>query len=297
MFLGCDSFKQIKICIRNGILILVMKREEKVIIYNDHFFKMSQTFLYNQVKSLVGKYDVHLLARSCSNPHGFESEEFKKHVISRPGNLLNRAAGKIVRKLYGSTLDIDFRSFLKVRRLLKNKGIKAIHAHFGPRALELLGFARKFNIPIMVTFHGYDASQLLTNREYAEKLPELFDYASGIVIVSGHMVETLKLKPWIEKVHLIPCAVDPAEFMIKNNSRKKDSVLKILHSGRIVGKKGVPDLIHVFRELELKYSNIKLHLAGDGDELESCKKLVAEYGIEEKVTFYGAVSHERLKLF
>jgi colanic acid/amylovoran biosynthesis glycosyltransferase len=271
-----------------------MGNKEKILAYNDGFFKISQTFMYYQVQSLSGKYDIHLLANRYENPHGFNDDKFVKHKINKPANFTGRLSSKIVRLKHNSSLNVDLKSYLLIKKLLKNERYKAIHAHFGPRALDILAFAKKYEIPLVVSFHGYDASQKLNDKSYADRLPELFDYASAIIIVSGHMQKNLKLDPWMDKVHFIPYGINPDEFNIKESQNKSGNI-RILHSGRIVGKKGVPDLIQVFSELTKKYENLELHIIGDGDELDQCKNLVIELGLQSAVTFYGAVSHDMVK--
>lgn len=279
-----------------------MDQKEKVLVYNQTLFLISETFAFHQVDALSDKYDVELISMKFENPHGFDLNCFKKHLLSKPDNLVDRLAGKAFREYYNSSFDLDLKSSLKLRGLLKNGAFKAIHAHFGQRGIEILSYAKQFNIPLIVSFHGYDASKMLRNEKYVQKLPELFDYASGIIISGKHMYDNLKLDKWDEKVHFIPYGVNPDEFdadadlkmdgsEVKNDRKN----IKIVHSGRIVGKKGVPDLIRVFNDLESEFKNIELHIVGDGDELEESKKLVNQFDLDNKVTFYGAVAHNKVK--
>jgi len=189
---------------------------------------------------------------------------------------------------------LDIESYFKLRSLFKKNGFKAMHVHFGDNAVEIMGLAKVFKIPLVVTFHGHDAAKLLRKEEYKNQLSELFDYAAGIIIVSGHMIESLELKPWMDKVHLIPCSVDPEKFKMSGRTNSSEK-LKIVHTGRIVSTKGVPDLVKVFSELADQYDNIELHVAGDGDELEKCRELALKYGHEDRITFYGRVSQEEVK--
>jgi len=269
-------------------------KKDKVIIYNHKFFSISQTFVYQQAFGLSREYEVHLLTKEYMNPHGYDTDMFVKHKVSHPVSTPARIFGRVIRNVYNTNLSLNPTSFLTVRKLFKRNDILGMHVHFGDNAYEIFGLVKAFNIPLVITFHGHDASKLLGNKEYAKKLPEIFEYASGIIIVSGHMVETLGLDPWIDKVHLIPCAVNPADFETERTNQKTDSI-KILHSGRIVTTKGVPDLIKVFGELSKEYDQIELHVAGDGEEFEKCKELVDKFDIEDKVIFHGFVSQDKVK--
>lgn len=267
-------------------------KREKILVYNTSFFDVSQTFIYHQVKTLAQNYDVHLLASKFINPHNFAIDHFEQHTVQK----LNGWTGRIANKYFNVKL-FNPATYLQLKKLFRKNRFKAVHAHFGTKALEILPLAKWYQVPLVVSFHGADASRMMKHEDYVKKLPGLFDYASAIIISSMHMAENLGLEKWKDKMHFIPYGVNPDkfEFSISKNGVHKSESVKILHSGRLTGKKGVPDLIKVFNELESKYKKLELHLVGDGEELDECKSLVRKFGIEQKVWFYGAVSHEVVK--
>jgi len=265
------------------------KERDVILVYNTSFFDVSQTFIYHQVKALAENHDIHLLASKFINPHDFAAVHSKQHEVHK----LNGLTGRIANKYFNTKL-FSAESYVKLKKLFRENKFKAIHAHFGTKALEILPLAKWYRIPLVVSFHGADASRMMKHEDYVKKLPGLFEYATAIIISSMHMAENLSLQKWMDKVHFIPYGVNPDKFeftMIKNGVPKPKNI-KILHSGRLTGKKGVPDLIKVFHELDVKYDNLELHLVGDGEELAECRSLVKKFGLEKKVWFYGAVSHE-----
>ncbi len=268
-------------------------KDNRILVYNDSFFNTSETFIYYQVQSLSERYDVDLLGLKFVNPHGYEIDSFRKHEISLPKNIFQKAISKAYREIYDSPLNLTLRSYFRLRKLFKKTSFSAIHAHFGYNGLNILKHAKKYRVPLVVTFHGYDASMMLSDETYKNRLPELFDYASSIILVSRHMIKNLNLERWLNKVKIIPCSVDPDGFEVREEN--SSNVIRILHSGRLVDKKGVPDLIRVFKNLQENYDNIELHIVGDGRQLESCKQLVQKFKLEKRVTFYGAVSHDKVK--
>lgn len=269
-------------------------KENRILVYNDSFFSTSETFIYYQVQCLSEKYDVDLLGLRFVNPHGYELDSFRKYELSFPENLFERAVSKLYREIFNSPLNLNLRSHVRLSELFKKNKYSAIHAHFGYNGLNILKHAKKHRVPLVVTFHGYDASMMLSDETYKNRLPELFDYASAIILVSSHMIENLNLERWLDKVKIIPCTVDPDGFEVRNDNGSSNEI-KILHAGRLVDKKGVPDLIRVFKNLQDDYDNIELHIVGDGSKLESCKELVQKFKLEKSVTFYGAVTHDKVK--
>jgi len=265
------------------------KDREKVLAFNTSFFAVSETFIYNQAKALSEDFKVHLLSSKFLNPHQFDISDFKKHEIRRVNGLVNRVSQKVL-----NVSLFNIKSYIMLNRLFKKNNFKVIHAHYGTKALEILPLAKLYKIPLIVSFHGADASRALGYQKYKNKLSGLFDYASGIIISSMHMKETLGLSDWINKVHFIPYGVDQ-HYFTPDSEIQVNGKIKILHTGRIVSKKGVPDLVRVFRLLSEEYDHLELHLVGDGEEIAECKELVQKYGLDEKVIFYGSVVHKKVK--
>lgn len=267
--------------------------KKKVLVYNTSFFAVSETFIYHQVKALAEEYDIHLIASKFLNPQNYDDPESEKINIHRSRGFLNKVAEKFLNaRLF------DIKSYLALKKIFRENRYKAIHAHYGTKAVEILPVAKWYKVPLVVSFHGADASRTLKNEQYRKKLPALFDYASAIIISSMHMADNLYLEEWKDKVHVIPYGVDLSDFNVNskpNIPTSSGQKIKILHVGRIVGKKGVPDLIKVFEQLSGDYEQLELHLAGDGEEVEECRKLVGHYGLNGKVKFYGSVTHAKVR--
>jgi colanic acid/amylovoran biosynthesis glycosyltransferase len=320
---------------RNGKKLNFAVPREKILVFNTSFFDVSQTFIWQQVNILDEQYDVHLLGMSFTNPHKYNMDRWPKYEVSRAPGILNRITNKILGWNF-----FNFRSYRLLYKLFRENRFTAVHTHFGTNALLILPVLRLFGIPLVVTFHGADASRMVRHRTYRRRLPGLFRYASAIIIVSRHMMKTLKLEQWKEKVHLIPCTVEPDELasfrkgdsdLLKANDQNKvngygrvntgygeniknfrssdshrgmmsshtetvekidNRPVKILHSGRLTPKKGVPDLIRVFKRLAGKYSGIELHILGDGKDYNLCKSLANKIPQDNRIFFYGAVSHD-----
>lgn len=271
-----------------------MKKKPRILVYNDSFFITSQTFMYQQVKSLAEMFSVDLIAPVFENPHNFEIDSYNKYVIKQPVSFWDKVVSKLYRTTYNSPLHLDLHSHLLLRKLFRRNQYAAIHAHFGYNGLNILEYAKKYSIPLVVTFHGHDASQMLSDPDYRKRLPDLFDYASSIILVSSHMVEKLQLGQWTAKVKIIPCSVDPSNFNSNGHDTNTDKI-RIVHTGRLTNKKGVPDLIRVYAKLAEKFDNLELHIAGDGNEMEKCKRLIKEKKLNDQVVLYGMVSHSEVK--
>lgn len=181
-----------------------------------------------------------------------------------------------------------------MKQLLQDKSFDLLHAQFGDNGVRILPLAKQLNLPMVVTFHGFDASRKLTNRTYYEELRELFDYASIIIVVNPGMADVLPLSDAQKrKVRWVPCGVDTDQFTFDQSTQTK--FFNILHVGRLIEKKGVPDLIRAFSRAAKEADQMKLHVVGTGKEEGECRALAKEHDLESKIIFHGWKSPKEVK--
>jgi glycosyltransferase involved in cell wall biosynthesis len=265
----------------------------KVLVFNHAFFHISETFIYKQVTGMPADIQIELLGFDIVNEDVFPLHN-KKHKIKRSTNKIDKAIKSIIRRIFNHKYNFSAFTYFKVKKLLKRSRFDLVHAHFGFNALMIYPLLKLLKIPLVVTFHGLDASpQFLNKKKYKSRLKKMLEYASAIIIVSPHMTDTLHLERLQEKTHLIPCGVDAFEFDKPDKSGHTGSI-NILHSGRLVSKKGVPDLISVFSQLSHKYPDIRLGIIGEGSELSLCKKIAAD-ARPGSIQFYGKKTHDEVR--
>ena len=265
----------------------------KVLIFNRAFFYISETFIYKQVVGLPADIQTDLLAFEITNEDVFPTRN-RKFKVKRIANTADRLLTGIRKHLFNVRYKLGVFAYFAVKKILRQEKYDLVHAHFGFNALLIYPLARIFKIPLVVTFHGVDASpEMLTQKEYRKRIRKMLDYAGAVIIVSPHMKETLDLSNHAEKIHLIPCGADPLEF---NRSERLNDIgsVTILHSGRLVSKKGVPDLVRIFSLLSHQYTHARLFIVGDGPELELSRQL-SDDARSESIQFFGARPHEEVK--
>jgi colanic acid/amylovoran biosynthesis glycosyltransferase len=265
----------------------------KVLMFNHAFFHISETFIYKQVTGMPADVQMELLSFEYSNAHMFPLTN-KKYRIKRSVNFIDRVLNAFRKRVLNIHHSFGVYTSSAVKKILQDSKPEIVHAQFGFNALLIYPIAKQLNIPLVVTFHGLDASpHYLQRDDYKKKIQNVLAYASGIIIVSPHMIETLDLKQWASKTHLIPCGVNPNEFHDAGTVAERD-ILNILHSGRLVSKKGVPDLVKVFSALSKRYPHLRLNIIGDGPELNISQQL--GYDVRT-IKFYGSQPHEEVKKF
>jgi len=274
-----------------------------IAIHLQHYLSPSMTFIYRQ---LVGIKDIFHPIVLCSDKlENTNLFPFDK-IFYKQRNFLSIKKSKVVTKIYGAHRLLSLHPVISksqrnyfVSKLIKNR-VKLIHAHFGPSGLEILPVVKELNIPLVCTFHGYDASILLKYQTYLENLKKLFTYAH-IIAVSDEMKRKLvEIGANPKRVSVVRCGIplDVFEFIERTNldqKIKEKKVINYLQVSNFVEKKGHAFTIEAFSLLVKKNPNAHLTLAGGGELYNKINQLVKEKNLSNYITFTGVVNEEKVK--
>ncbi len=173
----------------------------------------------------------------------------------------------------------------------KQKKIDCVLAEYGPTAERYLECVKELNIPLIVHFHGYDASKYDVLRK-CENYHRIFSYASYVVVVSKKMRDDLiALGCSKNKLVLTPCGPDPDFLKITPTFSKQ----QFIAAGRFVDKKAPYYLLLSFAEVVKDFPNAQLIMAGQGELWNTCKNLSVTLGLEKNVSLPGIISPEQFQ--
>jgi colanic acid/amylovoran biosynthesis glycosyltransferase len=154
---------------------------------------------------------------------------------------------------------------------LRQLNPKLIHAHFGPDACEAIPLASQLNIPLVATFHGYDAtmtdaglSQTLHGRFYLRRRPKLHENVSLYIAVSDFIRGRIEQQGFpADRILVHYIGVDLDQFRPPANQRRSQHVLFV---ARLVEKKGCRFLIKAMSAVQSVLPDAELIIIGDGEE-------------------------------
>ena len=174
----------------------------------------------------------------------------------------------------------------------KNK-IDLVFAEYGGTGERILPVCKKLGLPLIVHFHGFDASRK-DQLEINENYKAIFNYASYIICVSRKMEQEL-LELGCPREKLIYNVYGPRKefFELKPQFSKE----QFIAAGRFVDKKAPYYLILSFIEVVKQFPNAQLIIAGDGELKETCLNLVAFYKLEKNIRFPGIINQPQLKQY
>jgi glycosyltransferase involved in cell wall biosynthesis len=175
---------------------------------------------------------------------------------------------------------------------IKQQNIKLVLAEYGPVGVHWLPVCQKAGIPLLVYFHGFDATRGDIVNQYRLKYKELFKFASSIFVVSEPMRELLLTWGAPEsKLLLNPCGADLSMFRYQERYNSQQTVLSV---GRFSATKRPDLVIKAFAQVLKEVPKAQLRMAGAGEMLKECKALVNKLGLNSQVHFIGVITPEQV---
>ncbi len=212
------------------------------------------------------------------------------HVGTQPvlsTTLLGRLSRKIWRLL--ARPDDHWEITLAYQKVFRKSRAAAVLAEYGITGVRVMEACRRMGIPLIVHFHGFDASSHEVLKSYAETYPLLFQEAAAIIAVSRAMQKKLlSLGVPPEKVYYNPCGIDCQAFGGADPASAPPVFLAV---GRFVEKKAPYLTLLAFAEVYRSCHEARLRMIGDGPLLSVCQDLAKALQIENAVTFLGAQPH------
>ena len=209
--------------------------------------------------------------------------------------------GNLILSRFKSKINIILHPFLKrdifqlsdaIGKLIIENKIDLVLVQYGVTGAKMLPICKKFNIPMVVHFHGYDASIIDVLEKYKEEYLEMFNYSKAIIVVSKVMKKSiLNLGCPEHKLYHLTYGYNPI-FNENKPQFEKDTFFFV---GRYVNKKAPYITVLAFKELLLEFPNAKLRMGGNGELLNTCKNIVKIYNLENNVEFLGVLNPEDVK--
>ena len=249
------------------------KKKVKLCIFTPFEGQYSETFIKNHIDYLDA--EKFLLFGTDISTLVFNA---KPLLIQK---WFNRIKNKIYTKVTGDK-NFLFEKIL-IKFLVTNK-IQVVLAEYGPSGVLINKACKKTKIPLIVHFHGYDASVYNIINDYKISYKYLFQSCYAIISVSKSMNQRLiDLEAPKNKIHLNPYGINTDIF----NFNYKENYKYFLSVGRFVDKKAPHLTILAFYNAYRKDQSIKLKMVGDGPLLAACQILAKALKIDNSIEFLG----------
>lgn len=179
-----------------------------------------------------------------------------------------------------------------LRDFMKQHDVSVVLAEFGPTGAALRSLCRELNIPLVVNFHGYDATVMPRSRLVRHAYSLLARDAQAIIGGSEHFREKLiGLGFAPDKVHVVPCGIETERFgqSPHRNGRRLVAV------GRLTPKKAPHLTLQAVALARAKVPDLTFDIIGNGPMYAACEAEIARLGLSDAVTLHGALDHDAVR--
>lgn len=252
-----------------------------VLVYAEPLLARSMTFVRSQAESLESFSPYYIAPRQLSG--GLKLPPDRVVVMRRGQNHFPRLT------------DTPFKIFglapVFVRRLRTLRPV-LLHAHAGTMGLRALPLARKLGVPLVVTFHGYEAtahddhlrkSGAYASRNYVRHRKDLNRGAHLLLAVSDFIRgEMIRQGFAANKIVRHYVGVD-TELFRPDPEVKREPI--VLFAGRLTEKKGCGYLIRAMAKVQSAFPQAELVIIGDGPLRTDLERLAEQ--TTRRCRFFG----------
>ncbi|MGQ9765715.1 MAG: glycosyltransferase [Armatimonadota bacterium] len=265
-----------------------------ILVYKNQPLPISETFVYNQCFRLK-RYRAYMLGAKWPRGPAIPLPPDRVRVLNAGGisGLWQEIRWKVLAQVPAEVL-----------RWARRLQPALLHAHFGPDGAVAMPLAKALGIPLVVSFHGTDATMkdghvwrhsYITNRLYLLRRQKLRQAACRIIVQSDFLrwvvVEQQRFPE--EKIVCIRYGVDVQTF---RPYPERAEFGHLLYVGRLINRKGLPFLLQALHRVKEQFPSVHLTVIGDGPsriEYESMAKTL----LGSQVTFLGAQPQDVVRAY
>ena len=191
---------------------------------------------------------------------------------------------------------VSFPSFEIITKVQKiNPDIIHIHT---PVTIGLTGLylGKILNIPTVITYHTRLESYMWylrskENDNFTETFTTWLYNQCPVIVPSKSIKDILIEKNVKSKIDIIP---SPVNLQLTSKNPKEHPVPVILHVGRLSREKQIDVILRAYKKI-LRKHEAKLVITSTGPDENRLKKYAEDLNIEEKVSFTGFLSIEKIR--
>lgn len=181
-----------------------------------------------------------------------------------------------------------------VKRIYKRFPFEIIHAHTALPDGFVAGLLKKdFSCPVILTIHGQDIfSNVKMGKACRNAVVQGLEGADRLVAVSTKLKREMASYVDQKKIQVVPngifvqgCQDDISDLQALYQEKKI-----ILSVGYLIPRKGHRYVLEALAQLVKEYPQLIYLIVGDGLEDAALRKMVRDYGLDDKVQFLGRKS-------
>lgn len=262
-------------------------------------YPLNGVFAYNQAKGIatfntdINVTYIGLDIRSIRRwrrwgIHCYEKDGMKIIDFSFP-------VGKVPVKMQGTIYSWALKR--TVKKILSVIGTPDIvHGHFTEIGYAIVNNKKLIQAKkYIITEHSSGINTKDINPDIRKMAKITYSNMDKVFAVSPNFVSKIKAEFGVEAL-FIPNAINEDNFFWKKECTNTSKDFSFISVGRIVEGKNFPLLIEAFKCSFSKNEKVTLTIIGDGPDYENVRKLVKDYGLEDKIFLPGFMDEKHVAI-
>lgn len=236
-----------------------------IAVVRSDFLPISETFIYGEIRQMK-RYEPYIFCERRKNSSSFPYQN----------------------------VNVDPR-YKKLEQMLRKHSFQLLHARFGTSGIKMMPLKRKWNIPLVTSFHGCDSPGTKRMKNKKKSLQRLFSIGDFFTVPCQAMKKDLIKHGCPEdKIAVQYSGIELNQFPYKERILPTVGPVKIVYTGRLVEKKGTALLIKAFQKVHQIFPQTHLTLIGDGELKKSLVQLSKRLHLEKHIDFLGSLPHDKV---
>jgi glycosyltransferase involved in cell wall biosynthesis len=262
----------------------------KVLVYRSHLLPYSETFIREQIRMLSNWSGVLVGDRLVSGGLSLDGLDIR----------ILHYRNKVARKLASLAPQLTVAAGLK---MLIRERADLLHIHFGTDAYKIWPLAKKLDMPILVTLHGYDINTYVDWWQSGHGGRAMQGYPSSLLeiardprlhfIAVSDAIKARAIEVGIPEATITVSHIGVDTRLFRPDPKPIADRREILYVGRLVEKKGCEYLLRAFSDIQAEFPEYRLTIVGDGPLEAKLKAFALSNGT--RATFLGSLSSQQVR--
>ena len=268
-----------------------MKSKKNILIVSPTKIGLTETFIRAHIDQLYGNvFYLYGWDLDFKTQNGISLSE-----LYRPGSsFLTKLKSLLPHYIYFRLDQKRKKNYTKqalIKRYMQEHHIDVVLAEYGTAGSYIAPVCKSLDIPLLVHFHGFDASRKDILNNFKKGYQLMFSYAKKIIVVSNAMKQALTRQGCPETKLLINTYGPHPDYL---NIKPDNNSNYIISVGRHTYKKAPYLTILAFQKVLIKHPQLKLKMVGDGELFDVSKNLVKSLGLENNIILLGGLERKEI---
>ena len=268
-----------------------MKPKKNILIVSPTKIGLTETFIRAHIDQLYGNvfylYGWDLDFKTQADVSLIQLYKPKSSFLTKLKSLLPHY-------IYFRLLQKSKKNYTKealIKRYLQEHHIDVVLAEYGTAGSFIAPVCKSLDIPLLVHFHGFDASRTDILNSFEKGYELMFSYAKKIIVVSNAMKKALVGQGCPETKLLINTYGPHPDYLNIEPDNNSNFIISV---GRHTYKKAPYLTILAFQKVLERHPNLKLKMIGDGELFDVSKNLVKSLGLENDIILLGGLERKEI---